>query len=370
MRIGLLSGAYPPAVDGIGDYTHFLACELSSRHDVSVFTGSRNFQEPDERVRVQSIFDPSFPRTIRNLARITAAEPGFDRFVVQYNPFGFGPRGFNPWLPFALFHLQKHMPVSIMFHETYVPSESVSQFAMRVWQIPQFISLCRAAGPLHTSCSRWLPAIRRASGREASILPVGSNIGRSRLSRRESRERMGIGSKALVFGVFGSGHPSRLMDWIFEAVNSVAVRASETALVYIGADGEMLRRGLDPKIRLVDCGLVTSDAVGDHLISSDCMLAPFVDGLSTRRGSVVAAFQHGIPVVSTSSIWTDELLLNQEERLIFLSPVHDGVEGYTSLTRKVASQLQYPDSRQIALEEYYGRHFSWPSISDKLVSGG
>lgn len=369
MRIGLLSGAYPPAIDGIGDYTSFLARELSLLHNVTVFTGSRNFHEPDQRVRVQCVFDPAHPHTIRNFARIMAAEPGFDRFVVQYNPFGFGPRGFNPWLPLTLSRLRKRLPVSIMFHETYVPCESMSQRLMRVWQIPQFVSLCRMAGPLYASCNRWLPAIRRASGREAVRLPVGSNIGRSHLSREEGRARMGIGNRTLVFGVFGSAHPSRLMDWIFEATNSIAVHVPETALVYIGADGEKLRRGLDPKIRFVDCSLLAGDVVGDHLVSADCILAPFVDGLSTRRGSVVAAFQHGIPVVSTSSIWTDDLLLGQEERAIFLSPVHDGIDGFASLARRVAGRLPCPDSQRLALEEFYGRHFGWPSISATLLGG-
>jgi len=367
MRIGLLSGAYPPAVDGIGDYTHFLASELSSLHNVTVFTGSRNFHEPDQRIRVQCVFDPDRPATIQNLSKIMAADPGFDRFVVQYNPFGFGPRGFNPWLPLTLFHLRKRFPVSIMFHETYVPCESISQLLMRVWQIPQFVSLCRMADPLYASCSRWLPAIRRASGRDAVVLPAGSNIRRSHLSREESRTRMGIGSKALVFGVFGSAHPSRLMGWISAAANSVAARVPEATLVYIGADGEKLRRGLDPKIRFMDCGVLAGDDVGDHLVSADCMLAPFVDGLSTRRGSVIAAFQHGIPVISTSSIWTDDLLLGQEKRAIFLSPVHDGIDGFASLAARISEQLPFPYSRHIALREFHEQHFAWPSISRRLT---
>jgi len=370
MRVGLLSGAYPPAVDGIGDYTHLLARELSLRHDVTVFTRCQNSLVADEGIRVRGVFDPARPGTIRNLDGAVAAEAVFDRFVVQYNPFGFGPKGFNPWLPLTLLHLRKRLPVSIMFHETYVPCESPSRFAMRLWQIPQFVSLCRMGGPLYASCSRWLPPIRRAAGREATLLPVGSNIGRSLLSREEARERLGIGNGSLVFGVFGSAHPSRLVDWIFKAANCVAVNVRETALVYIGADGEKLRRGLDPGIRFVDCGLLAGDAVGDHLISADLLLAPFVDGLSTRRGSVVAAFQHGIPVVSTSSIWTDRLLMAQEERSIFLSPVHAGVDGFASLAKSVAAQLPFPDSRRISLKEYYGLHFDWPAVAAGLLGDG
>lgn len=369
MKIGLLSGAYPPEVDGIGDYTCFLAGELSTRHEVTVFTGFQKSYSSQATVPVLGVFDPAKPASIQNLLKAVAAGPAFDRFVVQYNPFGFGPRGFNPWLPGTLSRLRKLAPVSIMFHETYVPCESASQLAMRVWQIPQFVSLCRMGGPLYSSCCRWLPAIRRTAGRDAVLLPVGSNITRSHLTREEGRARMSIGSQTLVFGVFGSAHPSRLMDWICEAANTAAARVPEAALVYIGADGEMLRRGMDPKIRFLDCGVLAADAVGDHLISADCILAPFVDGLSTRRGSVVAAFQHGIPVVSTSSRWTDDLLMGQEDRSIFLSPVHDGVEGFALLTRGVAGRLPFPLSRRLVLEEYFARHFGWPSISNALLGG-
>jgi len=370
MKIGLFSGAYPPELDGIGDYTGLLAGELGSRHEVRVFTGFQKSYSANAKVPVLGVFDPAKPATVRGLLKAVAADPPLDRLVVQYNPFGFGPRGYNPWLPLALSRLRTQVPVSVMFHETYVPCESPAQFAMRLWQIPQFVSLCRISGPIYSSCSRWLPAIRRAAGRDAILLPVGSNIGLSKLSRLEARSRLGVDENTRVWGVFGSAHPSRLLDWICEAAKATASSAgSGSALVYIGADGEEFRRILDPGVRFIDCGLLPGDAVGDRLMAADCMLAPFIDGLSTRRGSVIAAFQHGIPVVSTSSRWTDALLLGQEELSVFLSPVHDGADGFASLTRRVANGLPIAVSRQIALKEYSARHFGWPSISAALLDG-
>jgi glycosyltransferase involved in cell wall biosynthesis len=367
MRIGLLSGAYPPAVDGIGDYTRLLARELARQHEVSVFTGRQDAYAPDGMISVAGIFDPSRPAGILNLPAAIEAGSALDRLVVQYNPFGFGPRGFNPWLPLVLSRLRKHLPLSLMFHETYVPCETAAQFGMRLWQIPQFFFLGRAAASLYASCSRWLPAIRFATGREAIHLPVGSNIDRSDLPRDEARKRLGIGSCALVLGVFGSAHRSRLLGWISEAASRAASHAPETVLVYIGADGEALRPLLGEGIRFMDRGLLPGGVVGDSLMAADFILAPFVDGLSTRRGSVVAAFQHGIPVVSTSSAWTDEMLLGQEERLIFLSPVGEGANAFASLACAVSKQVPLPDSRRAALSDFYDEHFGWPSIARKLV---
>jgi glycosyltransferase involved in cell wall biosynthesis len=367
MRIGLLSGAYPPAVDGIGDYTRLLALELAREHEVVVFTGCQEAYAASDHVPVVGAFDPAKPGTIRNLPAVIAAGPALDRLVVQYNPFGFGPRGFNPWLPIVLSRLRKGLRLSVMFHETYVPCEAVAQFGMRLWQIPQFYFLSRMADPIYASCSRWLAAIRRTTGREAISLPVGSNVARSGLSRDEARNRLGIRGGAPVLGVFGSAHPSRLLDWIREAANRVASQSPGTVLVYIGADGEALRPGLDPEIRFLDCGLLPGGVVGDSLVAADCLLAPFVDGLSTRRGSVVAAFQHGLPVISTSSVWTDPLLLGQERRLIFLSPVENGGSAFASLTSAVSKQVRLPDQRQADLRDYHDEHFGWPSIARRLV---
>ena len=368
MRIGLLSGAYPPSVDGIGDYTHLLARELSRQHEVSVFTGRQDAYTQGDRVSVAGIFDPTQPAGILNLPAAIAAGPGLDRLVVQYNPFGFGPRGFNPWLPLVLSRLRKRLHLSLMFHETYVPCETAAQFGMRLWQIPQFFFLGRAASSLYASCGRWLPAIRFATGREAIHLPVGSNIDRSGLTGDEARKRLGIGDRALVLGVFGSAHRSRLLGWIAEAASRVASHAPETVLLYIGADGEALRPLLDGRIRFLDRGLLPGETVGDSLLAVDVLLAPFVDGLSTRRGSVVAAFQHGIPVVSTSSTWTDKMLLGQEDRLVFLSPVGEGANAFASLACAVSNQVPLPDSQQAALADFYDEYFGWPSISRRLVT--
>lgn len=369
MRIGLLSGAYPPALDGIGDYTHLLAKELRTGHGVEVFTRRQDSFTHEDGISVEGIFDPRKPASIQNLLQAVASGPSLDRLVVQYNPFGFGPRGFNPWLPLTLARLRKQVPVSLMFHETYVPAESAAQAAMRLWQIPQFAALCRISDRIYTSCTRWLPAIRRAAGTDAIHLPVGSNVGLSKLSRENARLRLGLPPATLVLGVFGSAHPSRLLDWISHAAKNLHASGRDMLVLYIGTDGENLCSALGTEIRLLDCGPLGSSAVGDCLMAADLFLAPFVDGLSTRRGSVAAAFQHGIPVVSTSASWTDGLLCGREDQLVFLSPVRDGAEAFASLVGKISGMLPFPVSRHLELRSFYEQHFGWPQISRRLLEG-
>ena len=110
MRIGLLSAAFPPDKDGIGDYTFRLARELSGGgNKVTVLTSIGNERLECPGVDVVPFYDPARPASIRGLAERLSKHAPLEWLVVQYNPFGFGPRGFCPSLPVAL-HRAKKMP--------------------------------------------------------------------------------------------------------------------------------------------------------------------------------------------------------------------------------------------------------------------
>lgn len=364
MNIGFLSGAYPPLVDGIGDFTRLIARETADRHKVTVFTAHQNSHTADNGVAVRGVFDPRKPSTIRQLARTVPVDQPMVRLTVQYNPFGFGPRGFNPWLPGVLVRLRKqwHCHIAVMFHETYVPPESLRFRAMRLWQIPQFLALCRVSDSLFASTGRWIPPIRSASGKEPLLLPAGSNVSRSLLSREDARNKLSIPPDAQVLVVFGSAHPSRLLEWIARAAREARATVPNTVLLYIGADGEKIRTSLDSNFPFIDCGVRPDTEVGDCLAAGNLMLAPFSDGLSTRRGSVVAAFQHGLPVLSTLSSWTDSLL--REQPGIFLSPLNEGPSGFAAKAARLTSTLTGEPFRQ--LEIFYETNFSWPVLSARM----
>jgi len=132
-----------------------------------------------------------------------------------------------------------------------------------------------------------------------------------------------------------------------------------------------LRPGLRSKNPVCGSAVVLAgDDVGDHLMSADCILAPFVDGLSTRRGSVVAAFQHGIPVVSTSSIWTDHLLLGQEERSRFSSRrFKTEARGDFCSSTSAPENFRYRIPGELPSRSFIGCILAWPLISCRLLSG-
>ena len=222
MRIGLLSAAFPPDFDGIGDYTYWLAGALAKEGvETSVWTSIGPERLVCDGVEVNPFFDPEKPRTIEQLPNLLGRERLIDWLVVQYNPFGFGRWGYCPWLITALGRLKKsgQCRVAVMFHETQVPKRPFKLWVMRQWQNWQLRRLARLADVIFVSTTRWEAEIKEVFPEAVCHhLPVGSNLPRSPLSLEEARQRLEIPLDTLVLGMFGSSHPSRMTDWMSSAV--------------------------------------------------------------------------------------------------------------------------------------------------------
>jgi len=54
-------------------------------------------------------------------------------------------------------------------------------------------------------------------------------------------------------------------------------------------------------------GPLAADAVSLHLGACDLMLQPYPDGVSTRRGSMMAALAHRRPVVTNAGVFSEPL---------------------------------------------------------------
>ncbi len=359
-RITLISGAYPPALDGIGDYTFRLAGELAKSREVAVLTGKQPGFEAQPGVSVRGVFDPAVRSSI---ASLPDALDGAGWAVLQYNPFSFGPRGINPSLVPALTEVRRktHAHLAVMFHETHVPPRGWKFLVLFAFQYPQFRSIARMADAVFVSSERWTAQVRRAGVQRPVVhLPVGSNVDAPTVRHEAARERLGV--SGTVLGVFGSAHPSRMMDWIACA----AGRLANATLVYVGKDGATLRDLLDPAVRFVDLGTLAAPAVGNVLVACDLVLAPFSDGLSTRRGSALAALQSGVPVASTRTVWTDSCLCGWTS--VFLSDVASGREAYARMVGEAATAVAKEKSLRTEARRFYEEKFSWPVIARSLVA--
>lgn len=376
MKIAPICAAYPPNLDGIGDYTWWLAGALAKQSPVSVFTRTGDHL-PMEGVEIVPIFDPANLETIQLLPDALAASglgKRGDCLVFQYNPFSWGKRGYCPAVPRALREVKRRLPeakLAIMFHETTVPRWPWRFTIMRRWQRPIFRALCHLSDISFASSERYLQQIERI-GAAAPIhhLPVGSNLAASTLSCEEARRELQLAEDGIFVGAFGSAHESRLLDWIASAFRAIQARYPKAKLLYVGPHGESISRALGGREDLIDLGIQPAERAGVCISAMDLLLAPFNDGISTRRGSAIAAFQNGVPVASTTTKWTDTLFTKKPLRSVLLSSAENGA-GFARETTAWAAFLDEPQARKAFRDEvrtFHDENFAWSAIADKLTA--
>ncbi|HEX9015413.1 MAG TPA: glycosyltransferase, partial [Chloroflexota bacterium] len=67
-------------------------------------------------------------------------------------------------------------------------------------------------------------------------------------------------------------------------------------------------------------GHATPSEVSAHLLAADIAVLPFRDGVSLRRGSLLAVLEHGLPVVTTAPTSPEPLLDDGENVLLVREP--------------------------------------------------
>jgi glycosyltransferase involved in cell wall biosynthesis len=366
MRIALLSGAFPPQFDGLGDHNWWLSQALAQQgHDITVFTSFPSDRpQPAPNVQVLPCFEASKSQTVRAILPLLQKGDGFDWLIVQYNPFSFGNRGFAPGLISTLRSVQ--IPIGCIFHETFaVPLWPWQHILMRLWQYPQFVSLLRIGRCHFVASERWLGQVRQWAKGPSILLPVGSNLPLCPLTKQQARKQLGLRQDALILGVFGFGHISKRTEWIGAAARRVHSRFPRTEVLCVGQVGNWVKSSCgDVPVRL-DGSLPGPEACL-RLRAMDLFLAPVSDGISARRGSVVAALQHGLPVCSTVKKHTDRFLQEFSSPAFSLTP-SDNPELFAENAPRMAElSLEQPELGR-DLVKFHDRFFAWPVLAEQLV---
>ena len=110
-----------------------------------------------------------------------------------------------------------------------------------------------------------------------------------------------------MLGCLGRDHWAWLGDYVVEAANAIAASGRPVTLFNLGAEAPPLR-GLEAGIEVLTPGFLDAEIFAARLAATDVFLVPTVDGASTRRGSLMAALQHGLPVLATDGDLTDGVL--------------------------------------------------------------
>jgi glycosyltransferase involved in cell wall biosynthesis len=288
-----------------------------------------------------------------------------DAVLLQYNPFWHGHRGFAPGLVAALHRVRRRGSlVAILAHETYVDMKNPKWVLMGGWQRLQLLGLQMACDLQFCTIERWTERLARTWPRAAAHhLPVPSNLPDRRKARSDGRAACGADDRTFVIGVFGLHHPGRLQGHVLAAAQAVARRGRPVVLVNLGTGPTA--SSLAAGFRVWSPGFLPEDEIATLVAGMDLLVAPLMDGASTRRTTIMAGLQHGVAVLSTDGHLTDDLLRRHPEA-IELVPVRD-VDAFA----RAAARLAGADDERAALaaagRRLYETTFDWPVLVPRLL---
>lgn len=370
MTLDLIFPALPPALNGIGDYTAHLATELARTHEVRVLTAQADACDLREGgVTVERAFATDRRADVHDLvAPVVARRP--DWVLLQYNPFSYGEWGLNLSLPAALARIRAAAPdtrVALTVHEPFVPVTSLRSLVMTTWQRLQFWRLGRQADVVFCAIAPWVERFAPWFPTTRVVhLPVGSNMPRVETHRADVRGVLGYRPDTFVLGLFGRGHPSRMLSFVRRAIAGLRAEGRDARALYVGPAVDVVGPALSG-VPLHCTGALPGPEVSHHLAAMDLYLAPFRHGVSARRGSFLAGLQHGLATVSTTGPQTDAFLDAQHGSAFLLAP-DDDLSAYEAHALALA---QDPGLRaRIAArgQTLYEEVFAWPRIAERMLS--
>lgn len=305
MRIGFVTGEYPPMQGGVGAHCRELARELAAQgHEVFVYTDAQA-DEPDKRVHLTHNaggWGIGALWRIRRWAaeyRLTLVNLHFQTAAYQMSPF-------IHWLPDVL-----RTPVVTTFHDLRFPYLFPKAGPLRDWVV---MHLARAsAGVISTNHEDFA---RLAHLPHAALIPIGSSV-RGALptdfDRQRRRAELDTTPDDFAVAHFGFINHTKGVDSLLRAAASLdggvkiwliggRTGASDPTNAAYADQIERLIGELGLTERVVWTGFLDDDAVAQTFAACDVVALLFTDGASYRRSSLMAAIRHGCAILTTAPV--------------------------------------------------------------------
>ncbi len=288
---------------------------------------------------------------------------------LQYAPHLLSGPDHRPLLRWLRAAHQRSTPIVVTMHEMWPPPNgslrrtiSRALHRRRVWRA------CALA--THLVCPQGRSARElRAAGLPAAtpitLIPVGSNIERADQPPLAPRSQYTV----TLFGQPAAMHRPTLAAvaaWLDRRGGAVTLRwlnrsEPEARQVWQGALGL-------PDAHVEFFGGLDTAHASAVLASGDLALAPYDDGVSTRRTTLAAQLQHGRPVIGTDGPSTDDLL--RHSPALDLVPLTRPSVAEDVVARLDAA-LDDPARRSAmstAARDLYDTALSWPTIAAAYAS--
>lgn len=303
MRVAMITRTLIPGECGIGDFTLALAGALeATAAQVSLITGRSGSAD----ARVHNIGD-LWSTSSAERARNTLASLSPDLVVLHYTPqmYAGAVRGGADTLERFWADCGRTWRTALTLHEAY----------FRIWRYPPSLirgtlekarmrRLVECSGCVLTASQPLLEELRTWAGSgDLRYVPIGSAIPTAPDARGAWRASKGIEADEIVLTLFGGGTSLRWSRKHVDTVDAAArLGGHSIRWVFLG--------GIPPGWFSVGSpvhapGRVDTVELSSWLQASDIFLMPHYSGICGKRSTLMAAMQHGLPVVGTRGDMTD-----------------------------------------------------------------
>lgn len=300
-------------------------------------------------------------------ARREHPRPGW--ILIQYNPFAYGRWGVAPGLVVEALRFRRaaRVPLVVSVHEAWVGPGDRGRAPWRSalmgsYQHAQLAALLRVADVVLAATE----ALVRKVGHDAVHVPVASNITPVEITRLDARGRLRLSRDAIVICLFGTGHPSRALEFAAAAIERIAAERGPAAIKVLNLGLGAPELGLRPEIAVETPGHLDGDELSVRLHAADVLLLPFTDGLSTRRTTLMAGLAHGLPVVGLYGPETDKVLTGNP-RALTLTPVGD-IDAFARATLALLDDPGRLRTTAEAGRALYASRFDWPITARRVAA--
>lgn len=309
MRVGLVTGEYPPDQGGVGDFTQQLGRALTRLgHQVHVVTTTGE-GAPDADLVVHRAVSGWRWGCWRAVLEVAQRER-LDVLDIQYQAAAYR---MHPAIHFVPRRTERP-PVVVTFHDLRVPYLFPKAGPLR-WQALRLL-MRRCDGIIVTNQEDYLRLEGVVPPSRLGLIPIGSNIPLalpSGYDRNAERARWGLSSGDLLLGYFGFLNESKGAEELIRALALLVARGFPVHLLMVGgrvgssdptnrADAariESLIAQLGLQERVHWTGYTSPQEVSAGLVATDVCVLPYRDGVSFRRGTLHACLTHGRAVVTT-----------------------------------------------------------------------
>ena len=377
----IITPEYPPQPGGVGDYTQLVAGALAVAGDqVHVWCPfvQGETRKVDGVVAHRDLGE--FSRSdLRRVEQMLDQFAGPRRLLVQWVPHGFGKRAMN--ISFCWWLLRRASGrgdrVELMVHEPFLEFQRSSwrQSAVALVHRLMTIILLRAASRVWISIPAWEEYWRPyALGRELRFnwLPVVSNIPVVNDPEASQAVRSQyVSTEGSIVGHFGA-YDRENISLLVDAVSPLIGNGGKDVLLLLGKGSKEVRDTLiahhpEVKERVHATGALDAIELSVHLGACDVMLQPYIDGVSSRRGSTMAALAHGRPVITTGGRLTEPLWAESEA--VAIVPVEDVTE-LTAVTKRLLPDIATRSRMGRSAKALYAERFDVQVIVSLLRTAG